>query len=212
MTDRIRVLIADDHTLFRKGVVELINEHARFELVGEAGDGLEAVDLARRCDPDVILMDVHMPRQGGVDAVREIKDQHLGRVLMLTVSDKNSDLLAAIEAGADGYLLKNTEPQALYDALQEVAAGHSVLSPEVTRAVMNQAGRSPAASQKSLLTPREAEVLRQLAKGSTTAQIALALGIQPSTVKTHIHNLLGKLEAANRAEAVAKALNLGLLG
>lgn len=211
MTDRIRVLVADDHTLFRKGVVELINEHAAFELVGEAGNGAEAVELARSASPDVVLMDVHMPQMGGVEAVREIKGQDLGRVLMLTVSDKDSDLLAAIEAGADGYLLKNTEPEALYAALQDVVAGHSVLSPEVTGAVMNRAGRRTPDVQPSQLTPREAEVLEQLAKGATTAQIALALAIQPSTVKTHIHNLLQKLEAANRAEAVARALTLGVL-
>lgn len=211
MTEPLRILIADDHTLFRRGVAELINEDDSFALIGEATDGEEAFEMASSLQPDVILMDVHMPNVGGVEAVRRIKSEDLGRVLMLTVSEKDEDLLAAIDAGADGYLLKNAEPGALFEAIRQVAKGRSVLSPEVTGAVMQRVSRPVGDGDATMLTPREFQVLRRLAGGDTTAKIALDLGIQSSTVKTHIHNILRKTGSANRAEAVAKAASMGLL-
>lgn len=211
MTDPVRVLIADDHALFRRGIAELINEHEQFDLVGEAEDGQRAVELARRLRPDVVLMDVHMPRLSGIGAVRRIKADDCGRILMLTVSDKDEDLLAAIKAGADGYLLKNADPQDLFRAILHVSSGRGALSPEVTAKVLAQVNRPVSDPGPSGLTPREGEVLRLVATGATTAQIALDLGVQSSTVKTHIHNLLRKLDSANRAEAVARAASLGLL-
>lgn len=211
MTDPLRILIADDHTLFRRGIAELIKEDEGFKLVGEAADGQQACQMAASLEPDVILMDVHMPRMGGVEAVRKIKADDLGRVVMLTVSERDDDLLAAIQAGADGYLLKNAEPGALFEAIRNVAQGRSVLSPEVTGTVLKRVSATGVGAEKSSLSPRELQVLRRLADGATTAKIALDLGIQSSTVKTHVHNILRKTSSANRAEAVAKAASMGLL-
>ncbi|MDX1600704.1 MAG: response regulator transcription factor [Anaerolineales bacterium] len=211
MADPVRVLLADDHALFRRGLLELLAEADEIEVVGEASDGEQAVELAVDLAPDVILMDVHMPGGGGVEAVRRVKSEGEVRVLMLTVSDKDEDLLGAIDAGADGYLLKNAEPEELAAAIQHIAAGRGALSPEVTGKVMRQASKGSGEGNGADLSPREQEVLEHLAQGDTTAQIAQKLVISTSTVKTHIHHILRKLEAANRAEAVAIAARLGLL-
>lgn len=210
MVEPIRLVLADDHALFRSGIVELLKEHDDIQLLGAASDGAEVIEMAREFKPDVILMDVHMPGVGGVEAVRSIKAEQQARVLMLTVSPKDEDLLAAIEAGADGYLLKNAEPEALFQAIKHVAAGRGVLSPEVAGKVMRRAvstKREPAVE----LTPRELEVLKLVASGKTTSQIALELNIANSTVKTHVSHILKKLDAANRTEAVARASQQGLL-
>lgn len=210
MTDKIRVLLADDHTLFRQGVIEILKEQRDIEVLGVAADAAEAVEQAHNLRPDVILMDVHMPNGGGVKAVRQVKADLDVQVLMLTVSSKDEDLLSAIDAGADGYLLKNVEPDALFRAIHNVAAGSGALSPEVTRTVMQQAA-PPQKRPKAELTPRELDVLNLIAQGQTTAEIALDLAIANSTVKTHVSNLKKKLAASNRAEAVAHALQQGLL-
>jgi DNA-binding NarL/FixJ family response regulator len=211
VTRSIRILVADDHLLFRKGLVGLLSEREDFELVGEANNGQEAVALSRKVNPDLVLMDVHMPQGGGVEAVRTLNQDSDPRVLMLTISEKDEDLMAAIEAGADGYLLKNTDPELLYDAIRKVVAGHAVLSPEVTGPIMKAAARARPSTTGAELSPREKEVIDLLATGATTAQIANKLVISQSTVKTHIRHILEKLEASNRAEAVAKASTLGLL-
>lgn len=211
MREPIRVLVADDHHLFRRGVVGLLNEQSDFTVVGEASSGPEAVALAKRIEPDVVLMDVYMPRGSGVDAVEAIKGQVGTRVLMLTVSDRDEDLIRAIRCGADGYLLKNAEPQALYDAIRRVAAGQGVLAPEVTLKVMRAATTSARRGRYKTLSGRERQVLVRMARGSTTAEIALDLVIAVSTVKTHIRHIYKKLNASNRAEAVARASALGLL-
>lgn len=210
MTETITLLLADDHTLFRQGILEILNEEAEFEVVGVAADGMQAVKQAQELKPDVILMDVHMPHGGGVQAVRAVKSKLECRVLMLTVSSHDQDLLAAIDAGADGYLLKNAEPAALFRAIRDVAAGRGALSPEVTRAVMTHA--APVTMKPPVvLTDREIEVLELVAQGLTTAEIARDLAIASSTVKTHVRNFLGKLKAANRTEAVALAIEQGII-
>lgn len=209
--ERIRVLVADDHALFRRGVAELLREEGGFELVGEASNGRQAVEMCRSAEPDVILMDVHMPGGSGTEAVRQVKDTSNTRVLMLTVSDKDDDLLGAIEAGADGYLLKNAEPQDLFRGIRKVASGQGYLSPEVTNKVMRRAVDAEVQLLPVPLSPREREVLARLAKGFTTAEIAADLVISASTVKTHVRHILEKLEAANRTEAVARAAAMGLL-
>lgn len=211
MGERIGVLLADDHALFRRGLAELLHESDEIEVVGEAGDGQEVVQLAAELQPDVVLLDVHMPAGGGLKAVTTLKDQQGVRVLMLTVSDKDEDLMGAIEAGADGYLLKNAEPEELISSIRHVAAGRGALSPEITSTLMQRAARSGVQADRVELTPREVEVLRRLAQGDTTAQIGQRLVIAPSTVKTHVHHILRKLDASNRAEAVAKAAEFGLL-
>ena len=209
MADPIRLLVVDDHALFRRGVVDLLQEQPDFLVVGEAENGPTAVQLSHQKQPHVVLMDVHMPGGGGVEAVRSLKQPPGICVVMLTVSDKDEDLLRALEAGADGYLLKSAEPDELCQAIRQVAAGQSVLSPEVTRRVMQVAATqlvSPAVS----LSPRELEVLQELARGATTAEIANTLVISQNTVKTHIRRLMNKLDVNNRTEAVARAAALGL--
>ena len=156
-------------------------------------------------------MDIHMPGGSGVEATRILKEKTAVRVLILTVSDKDEDLIKALVAGADGYLLKNAEPDELFRAIRQVAAGKGVLSPEITAKVMQAAAASQSQHPSIQLSQRECQVLQELAKGGTTAQIAAALYISENTVKTHIRHILEKLGAANRAEAVARAAELGLL-
>jgi DNA-binding NarL/FixJ family response regulator len=210
MTNRIRLLVVDDHALFRRGIVELLRDEQQFEIVGEADNGVEALRLQQEQQPHVILMDVHMPDGGGVEAVKRLKQSSLVHVLMLTISDKDDDLLSALDAGADGYLLKNAEPEELVRAIQQVAAGQGVLSPEITARVMRAAVKHRQ-SQTNLLSPREHDILLMLSQGIKTAEIAAKLVISENTVKTHVRRILHKLDAANRSEAVAIALKNGLL-
>jgi len=211
MSEPIKVLVVDDHTLFRRGVVDLLHDEPGFVPVGEAHNGPEALELSQRVQPDVVLLDVHMPGGNGVDVVQDLKQVSGLHILMLTISEKDEDLLAAIEAGADGYLLKGTEPDDLCRAIRQAAAGQSILSPQITAKVMRAAVYGWERSAQVSLSPREQEVLVELAKGATTANIAKTLVIAESTVKTHIHHILEKLNASNRAEAVARATAMGLL-
>jgi DNA-binding NarL/FixJ family response regulator len=210
MIKPIKVLLVDDHVLFRRGLFRLLDEQPDFAVVGEAGDGRTAVHLCQQQQPDVVLMDVHMPGGGGIEAVRLLKQKSSVHILMLTISDKDDDLLGALAAGADGYLLKTAEPDQLCRAIRRAAAGQGALAPEVTSRVIRAAaiqGQGQAAS----LSQREGEVLTHLAHGATTSEIAAALVISENTVKTHIKRILEKLDASNRAEAVARATALGLL-
>jgi len=198
-------------TMPYSGAAWLLREQSDFSLAGEAGSGPEALKLSRQLKPDVVLLDVHMPGGGGVEAVRGLKQNPGLRVLMLTISEKDEDLLTAIEAGADGYLLKSAEPEELCRAIRQVVAGQLVLSPEMTAKVMHAATRARSRQPQVDLSPREHEVLVELAQGATTAEIAVKLVISPNTVKTHIRRLLEKLEASDRAEAVSRATAMGLL-
>lgn len=213
---RVRLAVVDDHALFRAGLISLLNEMPEFQVVGEAGDGLGALEIVRRSRPDVLLLDVNMPGMGGVDVVRELRVLPPGeqcRVLMLTISKSEEDLLGAIAAGADGYLLKSAEPDELRRAIQLVSQGMSVLSPQVTRQVLRAAMTGDQSRvMESNLSSREMEVLVCLAQGRTTSQIAAELYISENTVKTHVRHILEKLEASNRAEAVSKATQMGLIG
>lgn len=209
MSEMIRLLIVDDHALFRLGIVRLLQEQPDFEVTGEAGDGREAIHLAQQKRPHVVLMDVHMPGGGGVEAVRVLKKTTTARVLMLSISDKDQDLMGALAAGADGYLLKSAEPEELCHAIRQVASGHGVLAPELTARVMRTAARGGHSSVN--LSKREQEVIDHLAAGETTSQIAAALFISENTVKTHVRRILKKLNVANRTEAVARAAALGLI-
>ncbi|MDO8970304.1 MAG: response regulator transcription factor [Saprospiraceae bacterium] len=204
--------MADDHTLFRRGLVGLLKDMPEFEVVGEASDGLEALDLVQRTRPDIVLMDVNMPRMDGIQAVHSLRSQRSDvRILMLTISQNDDDLLGAIQAGADGYLLKSTEPEDLRRAILRVTQGQGVLSPEVTAAVFKGAAHRGTSENEGLLSDRELEVLGCLAEGQTTLQIASRLFISENTVKTHIRHILEKLTAANRTEAVSKAMQKGLI-
>lgn len=208
----IRLVVVDDHALFRAGLISLLSEMDDFEVLGEASDGESAIELVRRMKPDLVLMDVNMPGMDGVEAVRMLRKSETCRILMLTISKNDEDLFGAIAAGADGYILKNAEPEELRQTIVLVAQGMFVLSPQVTRQVVRAIGSDMNKFQESGLSSREMEVLDCLAQGKTTIQIAGKLFISENTVKTHVRHILEKLEASNRAEAVSKALQMGLIG
>ena len=213
---RVRLLVVDDHALFRAGLVSLLGEMPEFHVVGEAGDGLPVLEMIRQERPHVVLLDVNMPGMNGIQVVRAVRglpQEQQPRILMLTISKSEEDLLGAIAAGADGYLLKSAEPDELRKAILLVHQGLSVLSPQVTRQVLRAAMSVEQNSPPGIdLSGREREVLECLAQGKTTSQIAADLFISENTVKTHVRHILEKLEASNRAEAVSKAVHLGLIG
>ena len=204
----IRLLIADDHPVVRDGLNGMFAADPAFEVVGEAADGAEAVRLARRLQPDVILMDLRMPGMDGVSAITELAQAgSTARVLVLTTYDSDSDVLPAIEAGATGYLLKDAPRAELLRAVRAAANREAVLSPTVAARLMNRV-RGPGTG---LLSPREREVLTWVAAGATNREVAARLLISEATVKTHLLNLYGKLGVGDRAAAVAEAFNRGLL-
>ena len=209
---KIRLVVVDDHALFRAGLINLLSEISDFQVVGEASDGSSALEVIRKVKPDVVLLDVNMPGMGGVETVRALRKGESPKILMLTISKSEDDLFGAITAGADGYLLKNAEPEELHKSILLVSQGLSVLSPQVTRQVLRAVTADPGNPSESGLSSRELEVLACLSQGFTTAQIAGELYISENTVKTHVRHILEKLEASNRAEAVSKASQLGLIG
>lgn len=208
----VRVVVVDDHVLFRRGLVGLLAEMPDLQVVGEAGDGLSALQVVMETRPDVVLLDVNMPDMNGVETLRAFHKAQLDpRVLMLTISQQEEDLIGAILAGASGYLLKNAEPEVLHQTILQIAGGNSVLSPEVTAQVMNALRRAQGRSVHNLLSERELDVLRCLSRGLTTSQVAAELFVSENTVKTHIRHILKKMKVGNRAEAVAKGLQQGLI-
>ena len=212
MSERVRLVVVDDHALFRRGLVGLLRDMPDFEVAAEASNGEQALAVLAQVQADIVLLDLNMPVMDGlgvVEAVRRAGDKP--RILMLTISQNDADLLAAIRAGADGYLLKNTEPEDLRRALLRVAQGQSVLSPEVTAPVLRALIQSGNEAPQSMLSEREMEILDLLALGQTTQQIASGLFLSENTIKTHVRHILEKLGAANRTEAVSKAMQLGIL-
>ncbi len=214
----LRVLLVDDHALFRAGIASLLASRPGVEVVGEAQDGAEALEAARRLNPDIVLMDVHMPRMGGLEATRAISAElPRVKVVMLTVSDQDADLFEAIKSGAHGYLLKNLEPEELFDYLTGISRGEAPISRTMAAKILNefasQASRPKApepAEAEEPLTPREREVLRLVAAGATNKEIASALTLTENTVKNHLRNILEKLHLENRTQAAAYALKKGL--
>lgn len=209
---QIRIVVVDDHALFRSGLISLLGEMAEFKVVGEAGNGQDALEIVRRTRPDLVLVDVNMPVMGGVETVQALKKSEACKILMLTISKSDDDLFGAIAAGADGYLLKNASPEDLRKAILQVQEGMSVLAPDVTRQVLRAVNAYQSHLPDIGLSSREMEVLECLAQGKTTAQISSELFISDNTVKTHVRHILEKLEASNRAEAVSKATQMGLIG
>ena len=209
--NKIRLVVVDDHALFRAGLVSLLTTIPEFEIVGEAGDGRKGLAVISAEKPDVVLLDVNMPVMGGVEMVELLQDPEKPRILMLTISKHDEDLFGAIAAGADGYLLKDAEPDELRRSILLVAEGKSVLSPEVTGRVLKAVSASHGIPPDVALSKREMDVLKCLAKGMTSAQIASELFISENTVKTHVRHILEKLEASNRAEAVSRAIQLGVI-
>jgi len=208
---KVKVFVVDDHALFRAGLISLLNEMDEFEVIGEAEDGFKALNLIQTNWPDVVLLDVNMPGMGGVKVVRELRKENSLKILMLTISKSDEDLIGAISAGADGYLLKDSEPEDLKKAILLVNEGKSVLDPQVTRKVMQAVAKTDLISPMPLLSDRELEVLSCLARGKTTTQISSDLFISENTVKTHVRHILEKLDASNRAEAVSKAMQIGII-
>lgn len=212
MSGKYRLVVVDDHALFRRGLISLLEEMPEFDVVGEASDGEDALKVIAQRHPDIVLVDVNMPRMDGIALVQALRRQKSAlKVLMLTISQEDQDLIGAIRAGANGYILKNTEPEDLRKALLNIAEGKGVLSPEVVPPVLGVMQRGTLDSSPQLLSDRELEVLQCLAEGLTTQQIASRLFISENTVKTHIRHILDKLEASNRTEAVGKATQLGIL-
>jgi two-component system NarL family response regulator len=212
----IRLLVCDDHALFRRGLIATIEEQPDLEVLGEASTTDEAVELAEELAPDVILMDVRMPGGGGIEATRRISELVPGtRVLMLTVSDDPDDLLDAVKAGAAGYLLKEVTSTEVANAVRAVHAGSSPLSPALADKLMAEfmslEQRADETPTPPKLAPRELEVLRLLAQGLTNRAIAEHLGISPNTVKNHVGNILEKLHLHSRTEAAMYAVRERLL-
>ena len=211
---KIRLAVVDDHALFRAGLINLLQESSDIEVVGEAGEGRSALQMISRTLPEVVLLDVNMPEMDGVATVRALRAQPQTqniKILMLTISKNEADLFGAIQAGADGYLLKSVEPEDLTRAIRNIHRGLAVLSPDVTRQVLGALQAGASQPVEPVLSDREMDVLRCLAHGNTTIQTSNLLVISENTVKTHVRHIFEKLGAANRAEAVSKALHLGLL-
>ena len=216
--DLIRILIVDDQTLFRQSLASMLQASTRIEVVGEAGDGCEAIEMAGQLVPDIVLMDIRMPRCGGLEATRAIlKENPSISVIVLTISDKDHDLFAAIKMGARGYLLKTVDAKELVQAIELVAGGHVVISPFMASKLMAEFNSvedtqiQQAQAAGTLLTDREKDVLRLLAQGASNRQIADTLFIAESTVKTHLRNILHKLHLHNRVQAAIFAVQEGLV-
>jgi DNA-binding NarL/FixJ family response regulator len=211
-----RVLIADDDDLMRAGLVELLAGEPSIEIVGEASTGRQAVERARRLDPDVILMDVRMPDVDGIEATRELTSAaQRARVLILTTFEQDDYIFGALRAGASGFLLKRIRPEELIAAVHTVGAGDSLLSPSVTRRVIDRMAQQPTPeladqSRLSRLTPRERDVLELLARGLSNREIARELVVEESTIRTHVKRILMKLELRDRVQAVIFAYESGL--
>jgi len=214
MTDDLCVslLIVDDHPVVRDGLRGMFESAPGFTVLGEASNGVEAVAKAGELDPDVILMDLRMPGGGGVDAIRELtRGGARARVLVLTTYDTDSDTLPAIEAGATGYLLKDAPRDELFTAVRAAAQGRTVLSPAVATRLVS-AVRAPRGPGEEPLSAREREVLALVARGASNREIARDLFISEATVKTHLTHLYAKLGVNDRAAAVARAYERGILG
>ena len=211
----IRVLLVDDHTLFRSGVRALLQRHEGFEVVGEAADSLEGVRRARELHPDVVLLDLHMPGISGKDAVKLFLEEAPGiHVIMLTVSEAADDLVDTLRAGASGYLLKNIETDVLLDSIRRAVSGDSVVSAEMTTKLVKGLRASSASStdgeEKESLSPREREILGYVAKGASNKEIARTLDLAESTVKIHVQHILRKLKLSSRVQAAVYAIEHGL--
>jgi len=213
---RIRVLIADDHPLFREGVTRLIADQPDMEVVGEANDGLEALVKARELKPDVILLDITMPGSDGVEATRLIKAElPETHIIILTQRDEGETLFEAIHSGAQGYLLKTLRSQQLLDSLRSAMEGGASISPLMAKHLMEEmrhSGGPPAAGiEIEPLTAREQEILSLIADGSSNQEIADTLHLSPHTVKSHVKNILGKLQVKSRHQAAQYARRKGLI-
>ncbi|AFI83293.1 response regulator [Methylophaga nitratireducenticrescens] len=214
----IRILIIDDHSLFRSGIKLLLQRQKGFEVVGEAGNGLEGVKLAKRLSPDVVLLDLHMPGIGGVETIPLIKEEAPeAQVVMLTVSEDAEDLLDALHNGARGYLLKNIDTDYLLDSIRRANNGDSVMSVEMANRMADAMRALSDGSNKKIimdtnkLSPRERDVIVMLAQGASNKEIARNLSLAESTVKIHVQGILRKLNLTSRVQAAVYAVENGLV-
>lgn len=208
----IRILLVDDHKLFRRGLLALLRGESDFEVVGEAGDGVEGIKQAAALKPDVVLLDLHMPGITGVDALagmRELAPD--ARILMLTVSEDGADLMAALRAGACGYLLKNIDGEYLVDSIRRAARGESVLCAELTGKLVDgvRDATTPQAAGLQGLSPRERDIVSHIAGGCSNKEIARALGVAESTVKIHVQHVMRKLNFSSRVQIAVLAAGNG---
>jgi two-component system, NarL family, nitrate/nitrite response regulator NarL len=224
-TTAIRILVVDDHTLFRRGLIALLSREPQFQIVGDAADAGEALRRAQELQPDLILLDNHLPGVNGVDVLPALHEAApAARVVMLTVSEDENDLAAALTAEASGYLLKNIEGDALAQAIRRVMAGESTIAPEMTGKLIAayRGASAPAAGHTSVpangssplahLSPRELDILRGIACGASNKEIARELGIAETTVKIHVQHVLRKLDVGSRVNAAVIAASHGLGG
>lgn len=222
MNTPIRILVVDDHTLFRRGLSALLARDPQLLVVGDAGDAGEAIRRAKELQPDVVLLDNHLPGVSGVDAIGSLREAApQARILMLTVSEDEDDLAAALRAGASGYLLKTIEGDALGDSLRRAMRGENVVAPEMTGKLVAAyrhaasgalASEPPApASVLDLLSAREQDILRGIARGDSNKEIARTLGIAETTVKIHVQHVLRKLDVSSRVHAAVIATSNGLI-
>jgi len=215
----VRVLVVDDHALFRRGIVTVLTNQKNIKVVGEAVNGLEAIEKTEELKPDVIVMDLNMPRCSGLEATQALQTKlPRANILVLTVSENEADLFAAIKFGATGYILKNTEPEELVQAIHHIAQGGVIISPVMATKLLiefrnsdNDTRVKKPAQEEANLSPREDEVLRLVARGATNKEIADSLFISENTVKTHLRNIMDKLHLANRSQAAAYAVKQGLV-
>ena len=210
----IRVLLVDDHTLFRSGVNALLQKHSDFEVVGEAADSLQGVERAANLQPDVVLLDLHMPGISGKDAVKQfLEAAPQTNIVMLTVSENADDLIECLRAGASGYLLKNIETETLLDSIRRAADGDSVVSAQMTGKLvrgLQSTRETPREEEKDTLSPREREILTHLTKGQSNKEIARNFDLAESTVKIHVQHILRKLNLSSRVQAAVYAIEHGL--
>lgn len=213
----VQILIVDNHSLFRQGIVSLLADRPNLKVVGQAKNGIEAIMLARQLKPDIILMDVHMPDCDGLEATKTIKQEmpHI-HIVMLTATEEDEILFKAIKNGASGYLLKNLEPQDLFDMLEKIQQDEAPLSKKMAAKILEefQAAEKSSVMQcelEDLLTPREIDVLMKIVEGQTDEKIAQVLGISEYTVKKHVRKILAKLHLRNRVQAAVKAVRMGLV-
>lgn len=210
---RTRILLVDDHPLLRKGMLQLLELDPGFEAVGEAGNGEQALQLARQQQPDLILLDLNMAGMGGVETLESLRAAGIrARIVVLTVSDSDEDVVAALRAGADGYLLKDMEPEDLMASLHRIIEGKLVISEQLIPLLARALGRSDAHTEPdpTSLTGREREILRLIARGLSNKMIARKLSITEGTIKVHVKNLLKKLGLRSRVQAAVWAVNQGM--
>ena len=208
----VRIVVIDDHTLFRRGITALLARVPDFEVVGEAADGFEGIKAVAAGKPDVVLLDLHMPGLTGIEAMQAILRENPGtHVVMLTVSEEAEDLMAALRAGALGYLLKNIDSDFLVESIRRAANGDSVMSPEMSGKLLRELRAGTDTAPVPALSPREREIVECLTRGASNKEIARELAIAESTVKIHVQHILRKLELASRVQVAVWAIEHGIV-